>query len=61
MKMSLTKRKQKGLILLIGIIVGIFIFIGGFKASKNISESSKVKVKSEIKTVFTPVLNHFFS
>lgn len=61
MKMNLSKRKQKGLVLLIGIIVGIFIFFGGFKANKNISQSSKEKVKIEVKSVITPVLYRFFS
>ncbi len=61
MKMSISKKKQKGLILLIGIIVGVFIFFGGFKANKNISESSKEKVKVEVKSVITPVLYRFFS
>ncbi len=61
MKISISKKKQKGLILLIGIIVGAFIFFGGFKANKNISESSKEKVKIEVKSVITPVLYRFFS
>ncbi|MBK6264698.1 hypothetical protein JKA74_06590 [Marivirga sp. S37H4] len=61
MKRNLPKRKQRGLMLLIGIVVGIVLFMGGFDFSKNISHNNKGKMEIKPKNISTPILYRFFS
>lgn len=61
MEKDLSKRNKRGLVLLIGVLVGIFLFFGGFNFNKNITHKNKKKVETESKSESTPILYHFFS